>query len=101
MKKTIVIKVGDRRKTIRINDNVWFGLLVGLVSFGPFFLILWPIPWPERLGISPYVFAFVPAFGIAAIARNYFLYRLSTGILIISILALFIWSILSLFVFNQ
>ena len=48
---------------MKIKDNFWLGLLVGLASFGLTFLLLYFINW-ESMGIfaqrAPFLLAFIP-----------------------------------------
>ena len=45
---------------MRIKDNFWLGLLVGMAVFALFFLLLSLFPWSEAYTRAPYLLAFIP-----------------------------------------
>ena len=74
---------------MKIKDSFWLGLLVGAVSFGLTFLLLYFINW-ESLGIfsnrAPYLLAFIPGiilFRMMMVKWN--LDRMGRGVLAVTV----------------
>ena len=74
---------------MKIKDSFWLGLLVGVASFGLFFLLLSLIPWGAQYGRAPYLLAFIPGiilFRMLLVKWN--MDRMGRGILLVTVVGM-------------